>query len=57
MSRKVFVNVTTRLIFDMEEGIEVDDVIQEMDYDFKSNTTGATIMDTEIRDHEVVDSK
>ena len=55
--RKVYVSVTTRLIIQMEEGIEVSDVIEDMAYDFNSNTEGADIVDTEIREHEVLDSK
>ena len=57
MSRKVYVEVKTRLIIQMDEGVEVDDVIQEMDYNFQSNTVGADIVDTEIRDYEIQDSK
>lgn len=57
MSRKVYVEVTTRLIINMDEGIEVQEVISEMDYNFTSQTDGADIIDTEIRDHEVKDSK
>jgi hypothetical protein len=41
----------------LEDGIEINDVIQELDYDFKSNTENADIVDTEIVDHEVIDSK
>lgn len=55
--RKVYVNVTTRLIINMDEGVEVSDVISEMDYNFTSKTDGADIVDTEILDHEVKDSK
>ncbi len=57
MSRKVYVEVTTRLIIDMEEGIEVSEIIGEMDYHFLSNTDNAEIVDSEIRDYEVKDSK
>ena len=57
MARKVFVIVTTRLIMELEEGVEVSEVIQEMDYSFTSKTDGAEITDTEIREHEVTDSK
>lgn len=57
MSRKVYVNVTTRLIIDMDDGIEVDEVISEMSYDFSSATQGADILDTEIVDFKVGDSK
>jgi len=55
--RKVYVNVTTRLIIDMDDGIEVSEVIENMDYDFKPMTEGVDIVDMEIREHEVIDSK
>ena len=55
--RKVYVTVTTRLIINMDDGEEVDDVISEMDYDFVSQTEGADIHDSCIRDYEVTDSK
>ena len=57
MSRKVYVNVTTRIIMEMDEGIEVSEVISEMDYDFTPMTEGVEFLDTEIREHEVTDSK
>lgn len=57
MARKVYVNVTTRLIIEVEEGVEIDDVIQDMDYNFTSKTDNAEIVDTEIREHEVTDAK
>jgi len=50
--RKVYVNVTTRLIIELDDGVDVDEVISEMDYDFKSETEGADITDTVIRDHQ-----
>jgi hypothetical protein len=55
--RKVYVKVTSRLIVNMDDGVELGDVISEMDYDFISQTDGADIEDTEIRDFEVEDSK
>lgn len=55
--RKVYVNVTTRIIMQMEEGIEVSDVVSDMDYSFVPQTEGIEFLDTEIRDHEVIDSK
>lgn len=55
--RKVYVNVTTRLIINMDEGADVGDVVSEMDYNFLSGTDEADIVDTEIRDYEVIDSK
>ena len=55
--RKVYVTVETRIIMQMDEGIEVGDVISEMDYDFTPQTEGVDFVDTEIRDFEVTDSK
>lgn len=57
MSRKVYIEVVTRVIVVMDEGVKVDEVISEMDYNFTSTTAGATIIDTEIRDYNVTDSK
>lgn len=59
MARKVFVNVTTRLIINLEEGETVDEVIQEMDYNFFYAPDNAEnrIADSEIVNHEVTDSK
>ena len=56
-SRKVYVNVTTRLIIRMEEGVDVEDVLSNMDYDFRSTDDDAEIEDMEIREHEVTCSK
>ena len=59
MARKVYVNVTTRLIINLEDEETVEDVIQEMDYDFSYSPDGAEnrITDTEILWHEITDSK
>lgn len=57
MARKVTVEVKVKLTINMDEGIEVSEVINELDYDFVSSTDGADIEDTEILDHEVTDSK
>lgn len=57
MSKKVYVNVTTRLIIRMDEDESLDSVIENMDYDFKSTNDGADIEDMEIRDVEVMDVK
>ena len=57
MTRKVYVKLTAGLILDMEEGIDVSDVIDEMDYTFVSKTDNADIIDTQIRGYEIEDSK
>ena len=55
--RKVTVKLEMRLVMLMDEGIEVSEVINELDYEIKDTTTRADILDTEITGYEVVDSK
>jgi hypothetical protein len=57
MDRKIYVEVKVRLIIRADEGVEVDEIIQEMDYNFADQTGKADIEDMEIRDFEVTDSK
>lgn len=57
MSRKVFVEVKVKLVINADEGVDIGEVINEADYNFTSQTTGADIEDTEILDHEITDSK
>jgi len=57
MARKIYVTVTTRLIINADDDQNISDVLSEMDYDFTSNTDGADIVDTEILNWEVTDSK
>jgi hypothetical protein len=56
--RTVHVDVTVHMVLKLDEGVEVSDFISEMDYEFHApETGGGTIEDTEIRDHEVKDSR
>ena len=55
--RKVYVKVVTRIIMNMDEGVDVGDVIANMDYSFTSPTGACDFEDTEIVDYEIVDSK
>ena len=55
--RKVKVKVEVELTMILNDGVSVDDIISDMDYDFYERTGNATITDTEILDYEVVDSK
>lgn len=57
MSRKVYVEVKVKLILNMDEGVEVDEVINEMDYNFTSTVDGADVYDSSIMDYDVTDSK
>jgi len=55
--RKVYVDVKVRLIIRANKGIDINEVLEEMDYDFISNTDNAEIEDTEIKDWDITDSK
>jgi hypothetical protein len=55
--RKIYLTLSLKLQVTADEGVEISEVIQEMDYNFKSQTDGADIVDSEIIDYEIVDSK
>ena len=55
--RKVTVKLEMRLMMSVNEGIEISDIVNELDYQINDTTTAADILDTEITDFEVVDSK
>ena len=55
--RKIYVSVSVRLIINAEESVSISDVLEEMDYDFTSQTQGADIEDSEITNWEITDSK
>ena len=55
--RKVYIEVKVKLVVNMDEGVEVGDVVDELQYDFSDTTGKADVLDTEIMDYEVTDSK
>ena len=55
--RKVTVEVKIKLTINADDGQDISEVIDEMDYDFSDTTGGADIEDMEILGHEVTDSK
>ena len=55
--RKVTVKLEMKIVMSVDEGIEISEVIQELDYQMVDTTTAADILDTEIVNYEVVDSK
>ena len=55
--RKVYAAVTIKLIMNVEEGVDVADFIDEMDYNFHIPEEKGYLGDTEIIDWEVQDSK
>lgn len=54
---KIYVEVKVQLIINKDNDISIQDILDEMDYSFKDTTTKADIVDTQILDYEVVDSK
>lgn len=57
MSRKVEVELKVKVSMIVDEDVEISAVINELDYNFSDTTTQATIIDTEILDFEVTDSR
>ncbi len=55
--RKVTVKLEMHLVMLVNEGVEVSDVVNELDYEVKDTTTSADILDTEITGYDVVDSR
>ena len=55
--RKVTVKLEMRLVMLVNEGVEISDVMNELDYKVEDTTTAADILDTEITGYDVVDSK
>lgn len=55
--RKIYVKVEARLIIQADEGLDVSDMLDDMDYEFVSATSKARVIDTEIRNCEIEDSK
>ena len=55
--RKVTVQLEMRLVMMVDEGVQISDVVNELDYEVQDTTTAADILDTEITGYEIVDSK
>jgi len=58
MSRKVELVLEVKLVVEVDEGVSMQTVVDELDYEFNNPDSGSfNIVDTEIRDYKVVDSK
>jgi hypothetical protein len=55
--RKVTVKLEMKVVMLVDEGVEISEVVNELDYKVNDTTTVADILDTEISDYEVIDSK
>ena len=54
--RKVTIKLEMRVVMSVDEGIEISEVVNELDYQVNDTTTSADILDTEITGYEIVDS-
>lgn len=55
--KKIHVKVEVDLFLNVDEDVAVEEVINEMDYTFTSQTDGADIVDTTIIDFAVTDAR
>jgi hypothetical protein len=55
--RKVTIKLEMKVVMLVDEGVEISEVVNELDYQVNDTTTAADILDTEITDYEVIDSK
>lgn len=55
--RKVTVSLEMQLTMLVNEGVEISQVVKELDYNVSDTTTAAGILDAEVIDYEVIDSK
>ena len=55
--RKVTIKLEMHVVMLVNEGIGISDVVNELDYHINDTTTEADILDTEIADFEIEDSK
>ena len=55
--RKVTLKLEIRVVMLVNDGIEISHIVNELDYQINDTTTAADILDTEITDYEIEDSK
>ena len=55
--RKVILKLHMRVVMSVDEGVAISEVVNELDYQLTDTTTAADIVDTEIIDYEIEDSK
>ena len=55
--RKSTVQVTFNIDISVNDGVDVDEILNEMDYDFKTNTNEADVLDSEMTNFELIDAR
>jgi len=54
MKKQVWVNITVKVKLKINESVEVDDIINEIDYDFETTSDDSKIIDTEMIDYDII---
>ena len=55
--RKVAIELKVKIQATLDEGVEVQEFVNELNYDFFDGTAKGDVTDQEITGHEVLDSK
>lgn len=55
--RQVYITLQVKASMRVDEGTEIQEIIDEFDYSFADTTVHAQIEDTEIADYEITESK
>jgi len=57
MSRIVTLSLNVQLIMVVDEGVEIQEIVSELEYNFLDTTTKADVLDQTILGMEIIDSK
>jgi len=57
MARKMYLNVTLRVIVDVEEGMSVDSVMDNLNFNVDSESENVDVVDSEVENFNLIDSK
>ena len=57
MSRVVTLTLNVQLIMVVDEGVEIQEIVDELEYNFLDTTTKADVLDETILGFEIIDSK
>lgn len=55
--KKITATLTVKILLHVNEDADVEEVVNELDYDFSDTTTKAEVIDTEITDMQIEDSR
>jgi hypothetical protein len=57
MSRIVTLSLNVQLIMVVDEGVEIQEIVSELEYNFLDTTTKADVLDQTILGMEIIDSR